>query len=187
MTPFVVHDLETVPAGAKERLESVRKAWGFVPKLQGTLAESPVALEAHEALFGLVANMTLTPQERQIGLLAIAVENRCEYCAMGHTYLARAAKAPEDAIAAVRDGTPIGDAKLQALRHFAQAVVRQRGHVGDAAVDAFLAAGYDRAQVLEILTLVALKTLSNYANHITHTPKESFMSDPALAWRAPAA
>jgi AhpD family alkylhydroperoxidase len=187
MTPFVVHDLETVPAGARARLESVRKAWGFIPKLQGTLAESPVALEAYDTLFGLVGKTSLTPQEQQIVFIAVSVENGCEYCTMGHTYLARSAKAPEEAIQAVRTGQPIPDAKLEALRHFAQAVVRQRGHVGDPAVETFLAAGYDRANVLEVVTIVATKTISNYVNHITHTPKESFMSDPARAWRAPAA
>ena len=187
MTGFTVHTLETAPAASRARLEAVRKAWGFIPNLHALLAESPVALDAYEDLLGLVAGATLSPAERQIVFLAVSVENGCEYCASGHTYLARANKAPEDAIQAVRRGEPVPEAKLQALRAFAQAVVRQRGHVGDSGVEAFLAAGYSRAQVLEVVTIVATKTISNYVNHITHTPKEKFMSDPALAWTAPAA
>jgi alkylhydroperoxidase family enzyme len=63
-------------------------------------------------------------------------------------------------------------------------VVYERGHAGDAAVDAFLAAGFTRRNVLEVVTIIATKTISNYTNHLTRTPKESFMSDPALKWVA---
>jgi len=185
MTSFPVHTLATAPEASRERLDAGRKAWGFVPNLQGSLAESPVALEAYDTLFALAAKMTLAPAERQIVFLAVSVENGCEYCAMGHTYLARAAKAPEAAIEAVRDGRVVPDDRLQALRAFAQAVVRERGHVGDAAVEAFFAAGFTRENVFEVVTIIATKTISNYVNHIAHTPKESFMSDPALAWSAP--
>jgi len=76
------------------------------------------------------------------------------------------------------------DARLQTLRTFTEAVVRERGFVGDAAVDKFIAAGYTRAHVLEVLLIIACKTISNYVNHIAHTPLESFMSDPALNWKA---
>jgi alkylhydroperoxidase family enzyme len=115
----------------------------------------------------------------------VNVLNACEYCTAGHTYLARAAKLDEAAIQALRSSQPIADARLEALRGFAESVVRERGFVGDAAVDAFLAAGFTRENVLEVITIVATKTISNYVNHITHTPKESFMADPSLAWTAP--
>ena len=32
---------------------------------------------------------------------------------------------------------------------------------------------------------LAAGTISNYVNHLAHTPKESFMADPTLAWVAP--
>jgi AhpD family alkylhydroperoxidase len=186
MTTFTVHTPETAPEGSRERLGAVKKAWGFVPQLQGTLAESPVALEAYDHLFGLIAaRSSFTAIEQQVAYQAINVLHACEYCTMGHTYLSRAAGVPEDVIQALRNGAPIADARLQALRVFAETVVTTRGFAGDAAVDAFLAAGFTREQVLEVVAIIATKTLSNYTNHLTHTPKESFMSDPALAWVAP--
>ena len=109
----------------------------------------------------------------------------CEYCTAGHTYLSRQAGVPEQAIHAIRDGGTIEDARLEALRAFTTAVVSHRGHVGDGAVDAFLAAGFTKAQVLEVVTVVATKTISNYTNHLTHTPLEGFISDPSLRWIAP--
>ena len=185
MTQFTVHSQATAPEAAQARLAEVKKAWGFIPTLHGTLAESPIALEAYDTLFGLVAKSSITPAEQQAAYLAINVLHECEYCTAGHTYLARAAKLDEGAIQALRDGLPIADARLQALRSFAERVVRERGFVGDAAVDAFLGAGFTRENVLEVVTIVATKTISNYVNHITHTPKESFMADPSLAWTAP--
>lgn len=185
MTRFDVHTLETAPEGAREALAATAKAWGFVPKLHGVLAESPVALRAYDALFGLVGESTLTPAEQQVVYLTISVFHGCEYCTMGHTFLARQAKLDEAAIVALRDGGAPADARLGALSRFARAVVETRGLVGDPGVDAFIAAGFTKANVLEVVTIVATKTISNYTNHLTHTPKEDFMSDPALAWTAP--
>ena len=185
VSTFAVHTPDTAPEASKARLAEAAKAWGFVPKLHGMLAESPVALEAHDALLGLVAKSSLTPVEQQVAYMAISVFHECEYCTMGHTFLSRQVGMPETAIQALRNGGPLADGRLEALRRFAEAVVRERGFVGDAAVERFLAAGFTKANVLEVVTVAATKTISNYTNHITHTPKESFMSDPALAWVAP--
>lgn len=185
MATFTSYTLETAPEASRARLEQVKAAWGFVPKLHGNLAESPVALEAYDTLFGLVAQSTLSPVEQQVAYLTINVFHGCEYCTAGHTYLARAAKMDEATVQALRGERPIADARLQALRSFTEAVVRDRGFVGDTAVDAFLAAGFTKANVLEVVTIVATKTISNYTNHITHTEKEGFMADPALDWTSP--
>lgn len=185
MTPFQVHTLETAPVASQALLEATRKAWGFIPTLHGTLAESPEALEAYTTLFDLVNRSTLTPAEQQIAFLAVSVLHGCEYCVAGHTYLARSAAVAEPTLQALRRRRPIADSpRHQALRSFCEAVVRARGRAGDATVDAFIAAGFTRRNVLEVVTLVATKTISNYTNHLTHTPKESFMSDPAFEWLA---
>jgi AhpD family alkylhydroperoxidase len=132
-----------------------------------------------------VAKSTLTPVEQQVAYQAINVIHECEYCTAGHTSLSRQLKMDEQAVQALRNGEPIADVRLQALRAFTEAVVRQRGQVGQAAVDAFLAAGFTKANVLEVIVIAATKTISNYANHIAQTEKESFMSDPTLKWVAP--
>jgi alkylhydroperoxidase family enzyme len=185
MTKFNVHTIESAPKGSKPLLESTKKAWGFVPTLHGVLAESPVALAAYDTLFGLVGKSSLTPIEQQVVYQTINVFHECEYCTAGHTYLSRSVGMPEPVIAALRNATAIPDARLEALSSFTKRVVFERGFAGDAAVDAFIAAGFTRQNVLEVVTVIATKTISNYTNHLTRTPKESFMADPALAWVAP--
>ena len=184
MKPFTVHTLESAPRASKTLLESSQKDWGFIPTLHGVLAESAPTLEAYQQLFRLSTQSSMSPAEQQLVYLTVSVMHGCEYCAAGHTYLARMSKLDEDVIRAVREEKPVSDARLQTLRTFTEAVVRERGFVGDAAVDKFIAAGYTRANVLEVLLIIACKTISNYVNHIAHTPLESFMSDPALNWKA---
>src|SRR5262249_4300437 len=148
-----------------------------------TLAESPVTLEAYNALFGLFGKSSFTPAEQQVIYLAISVLNECEYCTSGHSVLAKHARLEDEVVAALRENRPISTPRLEVLRRFAEAVVRERGFVGDAAVDGFLKAGFTKAQVLEAVLAVATKTLSNYVNHITHLPLDTFMAD--MRWVAP--
>jgi AhpD family alkylhydroperoxidase len=184
-TAFTVHTLESAPEAAKAKLAQVEKAWGFLPKLHSMMAESPETLEAYDVLFALVGKTSLTPAEQQVVFIAVSVLHGCEYCTMGHTYLGRMAKLDENAIQALREGKPIPDAKLEALRSFTEIVVRERGFASDSALDAFMRAGYTKKNVLEVVTVIATKTISNYVNHLTHTPKESVMSSSDLAWVSP--
>lgn len=116
---FTLHDVDTAPAASAEILAAVKKAWGFVPNLHRVLAESPAALEAYGTLWGIAEKTSFTPIERNIAYLAIIYENECTYCMAGHTNLARMAKVEDEHIQAVRDGRPIRDLKLEALRAFA--------------------------------------------------------------------
>jgi AhpD family alkylhydroperoxidase len=185
MTKFELYSTTNAPEGSRDKLAEVTKNWGFTPKLHGMLAESPVALKAYDQLFALVSESTLSPVEQQVAYQAINVLHECEYCTAGHTFLSRNAGVPEDVIQALRNEEPITDARLQALRIFSETVVRERGFASDSAIDAFINAGFTRANVLEIVTIIATKTISNYTNHLTKTPKEDFMADPSLGWVAP--
>ena len=185
MSAFTVHTMESASAPSKTLLEKSKKEWGFIPTLHGILAESAPTLSAYQTLFALGQTSSLSPAEQQVVYIAVSAMHGCEYCVAGHTYLGRAAKLDDSALQALRDGKPIPAPRLQTLRSFAEAIVRERGLVRDAAIDGFLAAGFTKAQVLEVVMIISCKTISNYVNHIAHTPKESFMSDPALGWKAP--
>jgi len=101
----------------------------------------------------------------------------------GHTNLSRMAKIDDAMISAVREGRPIADAKLEALRQFATKVTRQRGLASEADVAAFKAEGFDNRAVLDVLVLAATKLISNYTNHLAQTPNDSFMK--SADWTAP--
>ena len=77
---------------------------------------------------------------------------------------------PPEVIAAVHDNTPVPDAKLNALVSLVRELVRERGYTKAKTIQKFLAAGYTKEQVMEILLGIALKTISNYLDHISPTP-----------------
>ena len=180
---FTLHDTATAPSDSAGMLNGVKKAWGFVPNLHRVLAESPAALEAYSTLWSIAEKTSFTPQERNIAYLAIIYENECTYCMAGHTNLSRMAKVDNATIAAVRDGQPIADVKLEALRQFAAKITRQRGVVSEGDVAAFKAAGYDNRAILDVLVLAATKLISNYTNHLADTPNDGFMK--GAEWTAP--
>jgi uncharacterized peroxidase-related enzyme len=180
---FKVHDIDTAPARSADILNGVQKAWGFIPNLHRVLAESPAALEAYATLWGIAEKTSFTPVERNIVYLSIIYENECVYCMAGHSNLSRMAKVSDEAIAAVREGRPIADPKLEALRRFAALITRNRGVVSQADVEAFKAAGYRNQAILDVLVLAATKLISNYTNHLAQTPLDGFMK--GAEWKAP--
>ncbi|MBP32783.1 MULTISPECIES: carboxymuconolactone decarboxylase family protein [Methylobacterium] len=183
MTTFPVHTAESAPDASKATLEGVKKAFGFVPNLQANMATSPELLAGYSALWDLFSKTTLTPTEQQVVYLTSNYENECHYCMAGHTKLAQMGKIADPIVQAIRNGTEIPDAKLEALHVFTGLVVRERGFVGDAAVEAFLAAGYTQQNVLEVVLGAGTKLLSNYTNHIVHTQLDPFMK--GAEWTKP--
>ena len=168
MTPFPSHDLDSAPDAAKPMLQTAQARFGFIPDIYAKMANAPAALEGYLALLECFDHTSFTAQEQQVIQLAISIENRCEYCVSAHSMIAKqmAQVAPE-VVDALRQQSPAPDPRLQALIEFARTVVRERGFVPQAAIDKFLAAGFAQQQVLEVVLGVAIKTLSNYSNHIT--------------------
>lgn len=163
--------VDSAPEASRPVLERTAKMYGFVPNLYGVLANAPAAVHAYASLNEVLGEHgQLSPAEQQAAILAISVENGCTYCVAAHSMVAQRAGLDRDAIDALREGRSLDDAKLEALTTFARQVVEKRGWVGDDSLEAFVAAGYQPAIALEVVALVALKTLSNYTNHIADTP-----------------
>lgn len=185
MTTFTRYNEDNAPQTAKPLLAATQKAFGFVPNLQGYMAESPELLAGYSTLWDLFGKSTLSVHEQQVVYLTNNFENNCHYCMAGHTTLAQMQKMDPAVIDALRDGFELPDPRLEALHQFAKAVVQERGFVGDAAVEQFLAAGFTRQNVLEVILGTATKLLSNYTNHIVHTPLDDFMK--GNEWTKPTA
>lgn len=167
-TLFQPLTIATAPEASKPVLENIQKAFGFIPNLMATFANSPAVLQGYLAMDGVFEKGTFTPVERQAILLAASEENSCAYCSAAHATIAKNfLHAPAEMVAAIRDGRPLADQKLNALVHLVREIVRKRGFASPETVDAFLAAGYQKPQVMELLLGVALKTVSNYLDHLS--------------------
>jgi len=171
MTKFTAHTIESAPAASRPLLEGLQRAFGFVPNLFGVFAESPAALGGALAIFEAFSKSSLSAAQQQLVMLAASEANDCGYCVAAHSTIAkRMVKMDPALVDAVRRREQLADAKLDALVRFTRQVVEQRGTLADADVAAFLDAGYTRAQVVEVLLGVGMKTFNNYVDHIAHTP-----------------
>lgn len=177
---FTVWDIESAPDGSRSALEAAERKFGFLPNLLRVLAEAPSALEAYLSVSSAFEKTSLTPAEQRVVLLTTSIENRCRYCVAAHTLVAKMVGAPEQVIRSLRQGEEIADPKLRALWRFTRRVVATNGWVTDEDLKQFVGAGYTRAQLLEVLVGVTQKTLSNYTNHIAHTPVDAAFA--ASAW-----
>lgn len=156
---------------AKAILEAARKKMGFVPNMYKAMANSSGLLSAYmQGYDDFRANSGFSPAEQEVIFLTISRVNGCEYCMAAHSFLAGAMSGvPVDVTVAIRDGKPVSDTKLGALNIFTQLMVTKRGLPDRKEVEAFLSAGYEEKDILEIILAIAVKTISNYTNHIFHT------------------
>jgi len=161
--------IDAAPAASRPLLEAVERKLGVAPNLFRLVSKSPAALQGYVGLLEALGAGTLPAATQERIALAVAEANGCTYCLSAHTYLAKhVAKLDDAEIAANRAGTS-NDPNAAAAVRFAVKVVRERGHVGDGDVGALKAAGYDDAQVVEIVQHVALNTWTNYINEVAKT------------------
>ena len=161
--------IDAAPAASQPLLEAVKKQIGSAPNLFRLISNSPAALEGHLGLSGALAKGSLPAATRERIALAVSEINGCGYCLAAHSYIAKnLVKLDAAEIAANRDGGST-DPKADAAVRFAATIVRERGKVGDDDVRAVRLAGYDDAQIVEIVQHVALSTWTNYMNEVART------------------
>ena len=177
---FELHTIESAPEAVKPDLQAAEKAYGSVPNLYRGFATAPAALKGYLALDQLVQQHGhLTPVEQQVVYLTVSAENGCGYCVGAHSVLADMAKMPAQTLTELREQRPLSDPKLDAIRRFTLSVMTHRGWVPAQDIADFQAAGYDQRHLLEVLTILAQKTLSNYFNHIAQTPLDEMFQSQA--------
>lgn len=160
------------PADATGRrqaaLEAAREQLGALPNLVRTLAHSPATLEAYLAQGRALATGALGARLREQIAVAVAGVNGCDYCASAHTALGRRAGASAAELRENLAGRST-DPRTAAALELATGVVRARGHVSDAELDAVRRAGLSDEEIVEIVAHVGVNLFTNYFNHVART------------------
>ncbi|TIX89727.1 carboxymuconolactone decarboxylase family protein [Rhizobium sp. P44RR-XXIV] len=161
--------IEAAPIASQQMLTAVKQQLGVAPNLFRLMAVSPQSLEGHLGLFGALGKGKLSVQTRNRIALAVAEINGCDYCLSAHTYLGHnLAKLDDAEMQANRDGKS-NDPKADIAVRFAAKVARERGSVDASDVEMVKTAGYDDAEIIEIILHVALNTWTNYLNKVAGT------------------
>jgi uncharacterized peroxidase-related enzyme len=180
MSRIAIPSRDDVPAESQPILDGVQKLVGFVPNLHRLMATSPYVLAGWAELMGALSK-TLDVKTRDGIALAVSEANGCDYCLSAHSFIAgNFAKIAPDEIARNRAGTS-NDAKRAAAIHFAKALIETRGKVSDAELATVRAAGWDDANIIEIIALSAQFLLTNFINNAAGTAIDFPSVAPAAA------
>jgi len=182
MTPFPFHTLDSAPAASRPVLDALQGAFGFIPNVAAGMASSPVLIRGFVGLFQNVHAGTFGEDEIQVLLLTNAVANRCAWAVAFHSALALKEGVAAADVEAMRAGALPAPPRHAALSRLARALIDGRGRVDDGEVDRFEAAGFEPAQALEVVGVVAASTITNYAAGMTRPPLEDAFQ--AHAWAA---
>src|SRR5215475_9462703 len=173
MTSFPVHTIESAPESSKPALRQLQSAFGMVPNIVGAAATSPVLINSLVALFGNVHGGSFTEAQVQAILLTDAVTNGSTWAVAFHTTLALKEGIDPADVQAIREARLPKDGKFTALSGLAKTMIEKRGRLSDPDVDRFLAAGFGKEHLLEVIAAVAASTITNYTGSITKPPLEA--------------
>jgi alkylhydroperoxidase family enzyme len=181
MPNYPIHTIASAPEKSKPALEQLQKAFGVLPNLPAVIANSPKLINSLVGLFGQVHSPGLSEPENQIVLLTDAVTNSSTYAVAFHTALALQQGISSEETTAIRERRVPTDRRFAALSTLARTLIEKRGHLSEQELDSFLAAGFTREQVLEVIAIVAASTITNYAGTIANPPLEEAFQQ--FAWQ----
>jgi len=173
MPHFPIHSIETAPTASKPALKALQSAFGFIPNIAGAMSTSPVLIGGLTDLFDRVHGGSFREAEIQVLLLTNAVTNASDWAVAFHSALALQQGIENDDVEAIRAGRMPKDDGLAALSRLARTLIEKRGHLDEAAMQEFMAAGFDESRLLEVVTVIAASTITNYTANIANPPLES--------------
>ena len=160
--------IATSKGKAKELLEEAKKTIGKELNIFGVMANSPAALEGLLHFNRALSKGKLNQQLVEQLAITIAGQNKCEYCASAHTYLAEHEDVSSHECSINLRGLS-SDKKIQAALTFTTQIIQKRGSISDADLKQILDAGYTEEEVIEILAHIGLNTFTNYFNNAFKT------------------
>lgn len=145
--------------------DNLHKGLGFVPNLYAYFAKSETALGDYLALQN--RKSTLKAKEREVINLVTSQINGCRYCQSAHTVLGKMNGFTDEQVLEIRKGTATFNNKLDALAKFTASSVENRGRATEESKEAFFAAGYNEANMIDVIIVVGDKIISNYLHNLT--------------------
>src|SRR5262249_30616985 len=157
---------------SKPSLQALQGAFGMIPNIAGAMSTSPVLIASLVGLFQKVHGGNFSEEQIQVLLLTNAVTNACAWAVAFHTALAlKEGMDPAD-VQAIRARRTPRNPKNAALSLLARTLIEERGQLDDQDVSRFLRTGFDKADLLEVIAVVAASTITNYTGNVTNPPVE---------------
>ena len=176
MSTFNVPTREEVSENNQVIFDQLQKGLGFVPNLFATYAYSNTALENYLNFSN--AKTSLKAKEKEVVNLAVSQVNECIYCLSAHTAIAKMNGFTDAQILELRAGEASFDEKLNALAKLARNITENRGRTTQEVIENFFEQGYTKANLVDVISLVGDKTISNYLHNTTQVPVDFPIAEP---------
>ncbi|WP_179339384.1 carboxymuconolactone decarboxylase family protein [Winogradskyella ludwigii] len=176
MTTFNIPSREDVSSNNQAIFDNLNKALGFVPNLYATYAHSDTALENY--LNFANAKTSLSAKEKEVVNLAVSQVNDCLYCLSAHTAIGKMNGFTDAQILELRAGFSTVNDKLDALAKLAKNITENRGKTDETVLENFFNAGYTKGNLIDTISLVGDKTISNYVHSTTQVPVDFPVAQP---------
>ncbi|MBL4577177.1 MAG: carboxymuconolactone decarboxylase family protein [Flavobacteriales bacterium] len=145
--------------------DNLEKGMGFVPNIYAYFAKNETALA--DILAFQNRKTTLSAKEKEVIKLATSQINGCRYCQSAHSVLGKMNGFDDDQILEIRKGSASFDPKFDALAKLTASIVTNRGSASQEAKEAFFAAGYNEANLVDAVIVIGDITIGNYIGELT--------------------
>ena len=155
----------------QELLAGAEAKFGFVPNVLRQMSTSTAALEVYmqgQAALGAEGNR-LTDKERNFVQLAVSQVNECDYCKAAHVAIGRMGGADTSDLEAVAAGQTIDASEGGDHVAATRLLMEKQGHLTAEDLGKLEQQGIDKEVLYEIIGNIAVKTVSNWVNHIAGT------------------
>ena len=176
MNTFNVPTREEVSPNNQAIFDNLNKALGFVPNLYAAYANSDTALENY--LNFANAETSLSAKEKEVVNLAVSEVNNCIYCLSAHSAIGKMNGFTGEQILELRAGYSSVSNKFDALAKLAKNITENRGRTDEAVLESFFNAGYTKGNLIDTISLVGDKTISNYVHSTTQVPVDFPVAQP---------
>ena len=168
MSQIAVPTRDKVSENNQAIFDNLKSNLGFVPNLYAAFAYNDTALGDYLGFQN--RKSTLKAKEREVINLVVSQINGCRYCQSAHTALGKMNGFTDEQILEIRGGSASFDPKLDALAKFVQDITLNRIKVCDQALEAFFAAGYTKANLVDAIVVIGDKIISNFIHGATNVP-----------------
>ena len=179
MSLFTVPTYDQVSPETQAIFDQLNKMLGKVPNLYATIGYSGNALASYMAYVQAQAKGSFHAKDREGVYLIVSELNGCEYCLASHTQSAIKNHWTEEETLLLRAGK-MPDPRWQAIYAVVRSVIDHRGGVEPAVLEAFFAAGYDKAALMDLMVLINVMSFTNYVFRMTEIPIDSPMAKPLV-------
>ncbi|HEY0652545.1 MAG TPA: carboxymuconolactone decarboxylase family protein [Chryseosolibacter sp.] len=147
--------------------------YGMVPPLVKQISAVSTSVAYHYLVgLSLVKEGAFSPIEQNVIQLRTSILNRCEACIKGHSFLLKSLGLPDLEIAAIRGGLLTSDKAVNRVIDLTNTVF-DAGRNGFAAehLEKLEAMNASQAELYEVISMIASKTISNYINNYSQAVK----------------